>query len=92
MTKLERLSPLERKAVAKSVVLLGMSGTSTTDDPEEWAVPAERIAEVLRTHSSCIPNAMSEWSETVPLPMTWAGWWLRRTTHAMLRCDCGTGG
>lgn len=92
MTASGRLSQKERKAAAKSVALLDMSGTSTTDDPVEWEVPAERIAEVLRTHSSCIPSAMSGWSATVPLPTTWAGWWLSRTTHGMLLCDCGTGG
>lgn len=92
MTKPNRLSPQERKAAVKSVGVLGMSGTSTTDDPVGWAVPAEKIAEALRTHSSCIPSAMSGWSETVPLPTTWAGWWLRRMTHATLRCDCGMGG
>lgn len=92
MTASGRLSQQERKAAAKSVALLDMSGTSITGDPVEWAVPAERIAEALRTHSSCIPSAMSGWSETVPLPTTWAGWWLSRMTHGMLRCACGTGG
>lgn len=92
MTTSGRLSPRERKAAVKSVAVLGMSGTSTTADPVGWAVPAEKIAEALRTHSSCIPSAMSEWNETVPLPTTWAGWWLRRMTQGLLRCDCGMGG
>jgi len=87
-----RLSTKERKAVANAVAALGLSGTSTTDDLVEWEVPPERIAEVQRTHSSCIPPAMSGWSETVPLPATWATWWISRMTHAQHGSDCGMGG
>lgn len=82
MKKLEKLSTKERKGVANAVEWLGVSGISTTDDPVEWEVHPERIAEVLQTHSSCIPPAMSGWNETVPLPTTWAIWWISRATHA----------
>lgn len=82
----------ERKAAVNAAVALGLCGTSITGDPVEWEVPPERIAEAQRTHSSCIPNAMSGWSETVPLPATWAIWWISRMTHAQHGSECGTGG
>lgn len=83
----EKLSTNERKRVANVVRALGVSGISTTDDPVEWEVHRERIAEVLQTHSSCIPNAMSGWNETVPMPTTWAIWCINRMTHA--KCQLG---
>ena len=92
MNKLEKLSTKERKAVANVVEVLGVTGKYTTDDLEEWEVHPERIAEVQRTHSSCIPLAMSGWSETVPLPTTWAIWWISRVTHAKHQSECGMGG
>ena len=90
MTKQERLSPRVRKAAVKSAAMLGLSGSSITVDPVAWEAPPERIAVALQMHSSCIPHAMSEWNETVPLPTSWAGWWLSRLTHGMSRCNCGT--
>jgi len=92
MKKRERLFTKERMAVANAVVMLGVSGSSITDDLAEWEVHPERIAEVLRTHSSCIPNATSGWSETVPLPTTWAIWWVSRAAQAKHQSECGMGG
>jgi hypothetical protein len=92
MTKQGRLSTKEREAAANAVAALGAYGIFTTGDPEEWVVHPELIAEAWRTHCSCIPNAMSGWSETVPLPSTWAIWWISRMTHAKHESDCGTGG
>lgn len=92
MNKQERLSLKERMVAANAVALLEVSGKYTTDDLGEWEVRPERIAEVLRTHSSCIPNAMSGWSETVQMPTTWAIWWVSRMTHASHQSECGMGG
>ena len=92
MKQLEKLSTKERKGVANAVQVLGVYGSSITDDPVEWEVPPERIAEVLQTHSSCIPNAMSGWSETVPLPTTWAIWCISRMTHAKCQLKLGSCG
>ena len=80
------------KDVVNSAELLGLSGIFTIADPEEWVVRPEKIREALQTHSSCIPSATSEWSQTVPIPMSWAGWWLNRMTHGLERCKCGTAG
>ena len=87
-----RLSTKERKAVATAAAALGLSGTSITGDHEEWEAPVERIAEVLQTHSSCIPPAMNGWSATVPLPTTWAIWWVKRMIHAQHGSNCGMAG
>lgn len=92
MSKSRRPSPVGLRDVVKSVEVLGVSGTTTTDGPEGWVVRPEKIREALQTHSSCIPSAMSEWSRTVPMPMSWAGWWLNRMTHGLARCECGTAG
>ena len=92
MNRHGNLSTKERMVVANAVALLEVSGRSTTDDLGEWEVRPERIAEVLRTHSSCIPNAMSGWSETVQMPTTWAIWWVSRMTHANHQSECGMGG
>lgn len=92
MRKQEKSFTKERMDVANAVVMLGVSGSSTTDDLEEWEVHPERIAEVLRTHSSCIPNVMSGWSETVPMPTTWAIWWVSRAAQAKHQSGCGMGG
>lgn len=92
MKKHGRLSTSEREAAANAVGALGAYGIFTTGDPEEWAVHPDLIAEAYRTHCSCIPNAMSGWSETVPLPTTWAIWWISRMTHAQHGSDCGTDG
>lgn len=92
MTKHGRLSTSEREAAVSAAGALGASGIFTTGDPEEWAVHPELIAEVRRTHFFCIPNAMSGWSETVPLPTTWAIWWISRMTHAQHGSECGMGG
>ena len=92
MTKREKLSTKEREAVVSAAEALGAYGIFTTGDPEEWAVHPELIAEARRTHFFCIPNAMSGWSETVPLPTTWAIWWISRMTHAQHGSECGMGG
>lgn len=86
------LSTKEQKIAASAVARLGRCGISITEGPEEWAVHPEKIAEVLQTHSCCIPNAMTGWNETVPLPSSWGSWWANRMIHAMLQCECGTGG
>ncbi len=92
MKKLENSYTKDQTVVANAVEILGVTGRYTTDDLEEWEVPPERIVEVQRTHSSCIPLAMSGWSETVPLPTTWAIWWISRVTHAKHQSECGMGG
>jgi hypothetical protein len=92
MKKLENSYTKDRTVVANAVEILGVTGRYTTDDLAEWEVPPERIVEVQRTHSSCIPLAMSGWSETVPLPTTWAIWWISRVTHAKHQSECGMGG
>ena len=92
MTKREKQLEKDRMNVANAVAMVGAFGISTIDDPEEWEVLPEKIAEVQRTHSSCIPNATSGWNETVPLPTTWAIWWISRLTHAKHQSECGTGG
>ena len=92
MKKQGRLSTREREAAANAVGALGAYGIFTTGDLEEWAVHPELIAEAQRTHYSCIPNAMSGWNETVPIPTTWAIWWISRLTHANHQSDCGMGG
>ena len=92
MKKLENSYMKDQTVVANAVEMLGVYGKSTTDDLAEWEVLPERIAEVQRTHSSCIPNATSGWNETVPLPTTWAIWWLSRLTHAKHQSGCGMGG
>ena len=92
MTTREKQSEKDRMNVANAVALVGASGISTIDDPEEWVVLPEKIAEVQRTHSFCIPNATSGWNETVPLPTTWAIWWLSRLTHAKHQSGCGMDG
>lgn len=92
MTRPRKQSPIGLRDVVNSAEVLGVDVTSITDDPEGWAVRPEKIAEALRTHSSCIPPAMSGWSATAPMPMTWAGWWLNRMTHGLSRCTCGTDG
>jgi hypothetical protein len=84
----------ERRVVANVVEVLGVTGKYTTDDLAEWEVHPERLAEVLRTHSSCIPLATSGWNETVPLPTTWAIWCISRMTHAKCQLNlasCGGG-
>lgn len=93
MKRSEKLFTNEQKRIANVVKVLGVSGISTTDDPVEWEVHPERIAEVLQMHSSCIPNAMSGWNETVPLPTTWAIWCINRMTRAKCRLgsvSCGS--
>lgn len=92
MMKQERLSTSERVAAANAVGALGAYGIFTTGDPEEWAVHPELIAEAWQTHSCCIPSAMSGWNGTVPLPTTWAIWWISRMTHAQHGSGCGMGG
>lgn len=92
MTTREKQSEKDRMNVANAVALVGAYGNSTTDDQEEWVVLPEKIAEVQRTHFSCIPNATSGWNETVPLPTTWAIWWLSRLTHAKHQLSCGMDG
>ncbi len=92
MNRLEKLSTKERKAVANVVEVLGVTGKYTTDDLEEWEVHPERLVEVQRTHSSCIPLAMSGWSETVLLPTTWAIWCISRMTHAKCQLNLGSCG
>lgn len=92
MKKLENSYTKDRTVVANAVEMLGVTGKYTTDDLEEWEVPPERIVEVQRTHSSCIPPATSGWNETVPLPTTWAIWWISRVTHAKHQSECGMGG
>lgn len=92
MNRSSRLSSAERKAAVKSAVALVGADSFTIDDPVAWEVRPERIQAALRTHSSCIPPATSEWSDSVPLPTSWAGWWVSRMTHAMSRCACGTAG
>lgn len=92
MNRQEKLSMKERMVAANAVDLLEVSGKYTTDDLGEWEVRPERIAEVQQTHSSCIPNAMSGWNKTVPLPTTWAIWWVSRMTHANHQSGCGMGG
>ena len=92
MKKLENSYTKDQTVVANAVEILGVTGRYTTDDLAEWEVPPERIVEVQRTHSSCIPLAMSGWSETVPLPTTWAIWWISRVTHAKHQSECGMGG
>jgi hypothetical protein len=92
MKKLENSYMKDRMVVANAVEMLGVSGKSTTDDLAEWVVHPERIAEVQQTHFSCIPNATSGWNETVPLPTTWAIWWLSRLTHAKHQSGCGMDG
>ena len=92
MKKLENSYTKDQTVVANAVEILGVTGRYTTDDLAEWEVPPERIVEVQRTHSSCIPPAMSGWSETVPLPTTWAIWWISRVTHAKHQSECGMGG
>lgn len=92
MKKHAGLSMKERRAAVNAVAVLGVNGIFTIDDHEEWAVRPERIAEVLRTHSSCIPSAMSGWSETVPTPTTWAIWWISRLAQAKHSSECGMGG
>lgn len=92
MKQLENWSTKDRMAVANAVEMLGVSGRYITDDLAEWEVHPGKIAEVLQTHSSCIPNATSGWNETVPFPTTWAIWWLSRATHANHQSGCGMGG
>jgi len=92
MKKLENSYTKDRTVVANAVEMLGVSGRYITDDLAEWEVHPERIAEVQRTHSSCIPLATSGWNETVPLPTTWAIWWISRVTHAKHQSECGMGG
>lgn len=92
MRRLEKLSTSEREGVANAVAMLEVSGSFTTDDLGEWEVRPERIAEVLRTHSSCIPSATSGWSETVQMPTTWAIWWISRLAQAKHQSECGMGG
>jgi len=92
MTTREKQSEKDRMSVANAVALVGASGNFTIDDLAEWVVLPEKIAEVQQTHSSCIPNATSGWNETVPLPTTWAIWWLSRLTHAKHQSGCGMGG
>lgn len=92
MKKLENSYTKDRTVVANAVEILGVTGRYTTDDLAEWEVPPERIVEVQRTHSSCIPLATSGWSEIVPLPTTWAIWWISRVTHAKHQSECGMGG
>lgn len=92
MKKLENSYMKDRTVVASVVEMLGVSGKSTTDDLAEWVVHPELIVEVQRTHFSCIPNATSGWNETVPLPTTWAIWWISRLTHAKHQSECGMGG
>lgn len=92
MTVSGNSSTKERKAAVTAAEALGLSGTSITGDPEGWEAPAERIAEALQTHSSCIPPATSGWNETVRLPTTWAIWWVKRLIHAQHGSNCGTDG
>lgn len=92
MTASENSYTSEQKAAVNAAEALGLSGTSITGDPEEWEAQAERIAEALQTHSSCIPPATSGWNQTVRLPTTWAIWWVKRLIHATHGSDCGTGG
>lgn len=82
----------ERRAAANDVAVMGINGIFTIDDHEEWVVLPEKIVEVLRTHSSCIPPAMSGWSATVPMPTTWGIWWLSRLAQATHGSGCGTAG
>jgi len=92
MTKREKQLEKDRMNVANAVAMVEASGIFTIDDPEEWEVLPEKIAEVQRTHFSCIPNATSGWNATVPLPTTWAIWWISRLTHAKHQSECGMGG
>ena len=92
MTQRKKQLEKDRASVANAVALVGAHGNSTTDDLVEWEVLPEKIVEVQRTHSSCIPSATSGWNETVPLPTTWAIWWLSRLTHAKHQSGCGMGG
>jgi hypothetical protein len=92
MTTREKQLEKDRMSVANAVALVGASGSFITDDLVEWVVLPEKIAEVQRTHFSCIPNATSGWNETVPLPTTWAIWWLSRLTHAKHQSGCGMAG
>jgi hypothetical protein len=92
MTIREKQFDKDRMSFATAVVLVGATRNFTIDDLAEWVVLPEKIAEVQRTHSSCIPNATSGWNETVPLPTTWAIWWLSRLTHAKHQSGCGMAG
>ena len=92
MTTREKQLERDRVSVANAVALVGAYGNTTTDGQGEWVVLPEKIAEVQRTHISCIPNATSGWNETVPLPTTWAIWWLSRLTHAKHQSSCGMDG
>lgn len=80
------------RAAASCAVLRVAHGISTTDDPEEWVVPAGAIQAALQMDSCCILPATSALRETDDTPQEWAGWWIRRLARSKSECGCTTDG
>jgi len=92
MTKQETSYGAGPKTAASCAVLRVAHGISTTDDPEEWVVPAGAIRAGLLMDSCCILPAMIESNETENTPLEWAGWWIRRLTRSKSECECSMDG